>query len=235
MRENSQIHRRAARCCGARLIDGPFEGGHLDEVAKVRFLGASEKKGMYAMSAFGSNVALPGDLTGEGSGDIANWGDRADNDEKAWHVFSGPFEDGEEIEPAEAEVFISAAAEITSCDFDLDGRADYCSSMGILTGPIQGELSSDDFTTSFSGKRIQVADLDGGGRSSLVVAQSAAPVEGMATIAVLRKMSQREKRTWRPTRMSYGSCQRMTCTPPGRHPPRALVPQDGSCATAGLG
>ncbi len=178
---------------GAYLLDAPFEGGRLDDVAFAYFGTRTARS-----SRFGAELAITGDITGDDLSDVVIWGG-TENDEGPnefdWYVFSGPFEEGSDVLPGDATAVVAdesrpsecgtGCSSAVSCLGDEDGNADICTTDGVVIGPLSGEYGQEEMCMGIEGRMVAVGDLDGDDVEELVFSQREVLLDGGPTISVV--------------------------------------------------
>ena len=184
-----------AELSGAFILDQPFDGGYLEDVASARFLGSPDSN-----SRFGSSLVITGDLTGNDYSDIVIWGDRDDDngaDELGWHVFAGPFPLGSEYTPSGASAIIKDESQASNCGVqctdavaclaDGDEQLDFCFTDGVVSGPVNGEYGVEDRYLNLELYRVAAGDLGDDGTDSLIIAQDVVLLDENPTISALER------------------------------------------------
>ncbi|MEQ1508656.1 MAG: integrin alpha, partial [Myxococcota bacterium] len=176
---------------GAYLLDGSTAAGTLDDVASAVMLPATA-------SQFGGDVAVLGDLTGDGIDDLGVTGvDEHEGPISSVHLYAGPVSGPVDAEQAWMQLAYAPTTEtpdwLTACgDLNADGADDLCvgarggvsgptSQAAVYYGPIaQGELAFRDASVMLTADASECAgqavdgeaDLDGDGAPELVVGAS---------------------------------------------------------------
>lgn len=165
-----------AETSGVHVLDEPYEGGALSEVASV-FIGERPSD-----ADFGLQIDVVGDVTGDAYADLVIFGDRRDegaDTERGWHVFAGPLgsvaelrrEEASaivEVEPADTYWSHCGAPTARSLPVDGDGQADLVLSSGVVSGPVEGVVPRDSLCLDFEFCGLASGDVDGDGHEELL-------------------------------------------------------------------
>ncbi len=133
----------------------------------------------YYATRIGTEVVLPGDVTGDGEPDVLLFTDPGDGDlDEPAYLYPGPHSGEMNItDPAVQPVFGPDGWNGTHCgDLDGNGVDELCLSSGVVFGPVgpAAELSLTWSGTAASDVEIAAADLDGDGVKELLVADGGA-------------------------------------------------------------